>query len=75
MPKGGKRPAERHWHPSQKIKQLPGAEIELTLELGSLEEVKRWVLSWGEHASVSEPPELVKQITDVADGLVRKYAK
>ncbi len=66
---------ERHWHSSQKIKQLPGGEIELTLDLGSLEEVKRWILSWGEHATALEPPALVTQIKEVAESLVRNYAK
>lgn len=32
---------ERNWHPSQKIKQLPGGTIDLRLELGSLEEIER----------------------------------
>ena len=53
---------ERNWHPSQKIKQLPGGRIELRLELGSLEEVERWVLSWGAHVRVLAPAELKKRI-------------
>ena len=32
------------------------------MELGSLEEVERWILSWGKRAQVLEPPELVERI-------------
>jgi predicted DNA-binding transcriptional regulator YafY len=39
---------EKLWHKSQKIKELPNGEIELKMTLGSLKEVKRWVLMWGE---------------------------
>jgi len=49
---------ERQWHPSQKIKHLVDGEIELTMTLGSLEEIERWVLSWGEHVQVLEPAAL-----------------
>ncbi len=54
--------SERHWHASQKIKPLPGGGVEMRMELGSLEEVERWILSWGKRAKVIEPPELVERI-------------
>jgi predicted DNA-binding transcriptional regulator YafY len=54
--------SERQWHGSQKIKHLPGGGVEMRLELGSLEEVERWILSWGKRARVLEPPELVERI-------------
>jgi proteasome accessory factor B len=54
--------SERQWHGSQKIKMLPGGGAEMRLELNSLEEVERWILSWGKRARVLEPPELVERI-------------
>ena len=54
--------SERQWHGSQKIKALPGGGIEMRMELGSLEEVERWILSWGKRARVLEPPELVERM-------------
>jgi len=54
--------SERQWHASQKIKPLPAGGIEMRLELGSLEEVERWILSWGKRARVLEPPELIARI-------------
>jgi len=64
---------ERQWHASQKIRPVGknGDEgIELTLELGSLEEVKRWVLSWGGHARVLEPKELAEQVKASAQAIL-----
>jgi proteasome accessory factor B len=62
--------SERNWHPSQKIKQLPGGTIELRLELGSLEEIERWILSWGSHARVLEPAELKRRIRRSAEAIL-----
>jgi proteasome accessory factor B len=49
---------ERQWHPSQKIREEVGGGLVLELRLGSLPEIHRWVLGWGEHARVLEPAEL-----------------
>ena len=34
------------------------AGLELQLQLGSLEEIERWILSWGDQAEVLEPVKL-----------------
>ena len=39
--------AERTWHESQRIHSKPDGSIVLELELGGLEEIERWILSWG----------------------------
>jgi proteasome accessory factor B len=56
---------ERLWHESQEIKALSGGRIELRLELSGLEEIERWVLSWGEHAEVIAPRRLRERIREV----------
>ena len=53
---------ERQWHPSQKVTQLRDGGIELSLTLGNLEEVERWILSWGSHAEALGPAELKERI-------------
>lgn len=52
--------SERRWHPSQQItrKKSAGSLIELSLELGNLKEITRWILSWGGEAKVIAPKEL-----------------
>jgi predicted DNA-binding transcriptional regulator YafY len=64
---------ERQWHPSQKIKQLRDGGIELSLTLGNLEEVERWILSWAEHARVLAPPELKERIARTAATVADSY--
>ncbi len=53
---------ERNWHSSQALRDLPGDCLELDLQLDSLEEIERWVLSWGSHARVLAPTALKKRV-------------
>ena len=64
--------SERQWHPSQKMRPLADGDLELSMELGSLEEIERWVLSWGEHARVLEPAELKRRIRRAAEAILAK---
>ena len=50
---------------------LADGELELSVELGSLEEIERWLLSWGDHAAVLEPAELKRRIRKVAEGILK----
>lgn len=65
---------ERYWHSSQKIRQLAGGKIELRLELGGLEEIERWILSWGLHARVLEPQVLVDRLHAITTEIANGYA-
>ncbi len=51
---------ERLWHSTQAIRKLKpdGSVIEFQADLSGLEEITRWVLSWGSKAKVLGPPEL-----------------
>ena len=53
---------ERDWHPTQKIREIKGGGIELEMTLGALEEIERWVLSWGDHAKVLSPKALIESV-------------
>lgn len=55
---------ERRWHPTQEVIRLntKGTRVEIRFEIGRLEEVLRWVLSFGSQAKVLAPPELVKMV-------------
>jgi len=54
---------ERDWHPTQKIREIKGGGIELEMTLGALEEIERWILSWGDHAEVLGPKALIDSVT------------
>ena len=64
---------EREWHESQTITERPDGGIELTLKLGALPEVERWILGWGSEAEVLEPPELRARIKRTVEALRARY--
>lgn len=55
---------ERRWHPTQETIPLngKGTRVEVRFEVGALEEVVRWVLSWGGKAKVLAPQELKQRV-------------
>ena len=65
--------AERKWHESQRVRERADGSILLDLELGGLEEIERWILSWGKHARVLAPRELAIRIRDEARAVLRQY--
>ncbi|MEP6822643.1 MAG: WYL domain-containing transcriptional regulator [Chthoniobacterales bacterium] len=65
--------SERTWHQSQRFRQAKDGAALLELELGGLEEIERWVLSWGSHAQVLAPPELVARIRKEIRALAALY--
>jgi len=65
--------SERLWHSSQRIRDLGDGAIELSLELASLEEIERWILSWGAHAQVLEPTALKNLVRSAAKGVLAAY--
>jgi proteasome accessory factor B len=64
---------ERFWHSSQTMAERRDGTVELTLRLGSLEEVERWILGWGEHAEVLSPAALRRRIAAVAREIALKH--
>src|SRR5947207_9049778 len=70
---GARLVAERKWHESQRVREIAGGSIFLELELGGLEEIERWILSWGKHARVLAPKELAKRVRDEANAIVELY--
>jgi proteasome accessory factor B len=62
---------EKKWHDSQQLREMPKGGVELRLQLSSLSEVERWVLSWGGHARVLKPPELLRAVKGAAEAILR----
>ena len=63
----------RAWHSSQKVTPLPGGGSHMRFRLSALEEVERWILSWGTHASVIGPAELRKRVARTARTVGARY--
>lgn len=65
--------AERRWHETQRVKEKPRGSLVMELQLGGLEEIERWVLSWGVHVRVLEPHALQARIKSAAAGILQLY--
>jgi predicted DNA-binding transcriptional regulator YafY len=64
---------ERSWHSTQTFTPLPLGACRMELWVGRFEEIERWILSWGEHAFVERPKELVARVRDASRAIARKY--
>lgn len=65
---------EREWHESQEMRELRDGGLELSLRLGALAEIERWVLGWGASAEVIKPAALREKIRVTATALAATYA-
>jgi len=55
---------EKIWHESQKITKLTDGGLEMTFRVAGLDEIKRWILSFGAECQVLNPEKL--------KGMIRK---
>lgn len=55
------------------MRELPGGGSQMKLRLSGLEEVERWILSWGIHANVLSPTPLATRIHQIALHLAKHY--
>jgi proteasome accessory factor B len=62
---------EKKWHDSQKLRELRNGGVELRMNLSSLAEVERWVLSWGGNAVVVCPAELADAVKRSAKRILK----
>ena len=63
----------RSLHESQKLTYLPDGRARLELRLNSIEEIERWVMSMGVHATVVKPKILAERIVKNIIALSDKY--
>lgn len=65
--------SERTWHDSQRYREAKDGTATLEMELGGLEEIERWVLSWGRHVRVLQPQKLADNIKAQAASVAALY--
>jgi len=53
---------EKIWHESQKAKKNSDGSLELSFRIAGLDEIKRWILSFGPEAQVLEPSRLKQMV-------------
>ncbi len=64
----------RRVHPSQKLANIAGGGIRLTMTLGDLKEVTSWVLGWGARARVVSPEELADAVQGELGEALEQYS-
>ena len=64
----------RTWHASQKLEDRPDGSLVVTMTLNNLEEIERWVLTFGGHAEVLQPSALKERVRKAAEETARKYS-
>jgi predicted DNA-binding transcriptional regulator YafY len=67
--------SESKWHASQRLTKDKNGGIIAEFDLDGTEEIKRWILSFGQHAEVLEPVSLVNAILDETIALNQIYSK
>lgn len=65
---------ERFWHESQKFTEGKDGTLVMELRLSGLEEIQRWILSFGDQVEVLEPAELRETIAQLGRSISRRNA-
>ncbi|MGC8778736.1 MAG: helix-turn-helix transcriptional regulator, partial [Candidatus Caldatribacteriaceae bacterium] len=63
---------ERVWHPTQKLQELPDKGVLFEVEANP-QEIKRWVLGYGSHAEILEPPFLREEVKKEIEKMHARY--
>ena len=53
---------EKIWHESKKARKNGDGSLDLTFRVAGLDEIMRWVLSFGSEAMVLEPKRLIENV-------------
>jgi predicted DNA-binding transcriptional regulator YafY len=64
---------ERQWHPTQQFEEQPDGSLLLRFRSGALDEVRRWVMSYGSHARVLAPESLASAIRNEIHAMIAHY--
>jgi proteasome accessory factor B len=63
----------RRWHESQELTELPKGMLRVTMRLNNIEEVEKWVMGFGTHATVVRPDKLRERLFKVAEEVWQRY--
>ena len=64
---------EQQWHSDQKVEMSDRGEVTLELPARSIQEARRFVLTYGTDAQALSPPELLEDLAAQASGLSQTY--
>ena len=64
---------ESRWHPDQNLTRQQDGSLLFEITLGSTEEIKSWILSFGRHAEVLQPKTLREEVTQEIRQMAQQY--
>jgi predicted DNA-binding transcriptional regulator YafY len=64
---------ERQWHPTQIIEEHSDGALTLCMTVRGINDLKRWVMGYGQGAKVLKPKELAEMVKQELAGMVRHY--
>jgi proteasome accessory factor B len=67
--------ADRCWHPTQEVRQLPDGGVEISFIAGGKLEIISWVLSYGDHAELLAPPALREEVAGIMAKMAEQYSR
>lgn len=65
--------AETKWHHTQELEQRKDGSLAFRATVSGLQEIKWWILGWGDRAKVTKPQELVVEITRLLEKTLKQY--
>jgi proteasome accessory factor B len=65
--------AEVKWHKTQSLKWNDDGTLDFRAKVKGLNEISWWILGYGDHATVAEPPALRKLMATHSRKMMRKY--
>lgn len=65
---------ERQWHPTQKVRTLKSGDVIVSFQAGGWDEIVSWVLSWGGHARILNPPALILAVQTHLHNMQKSYS-
>jgi len=72
-PSVASRVRESVWHRSQRLEELPGGGVLLTVSVAGIVEIRPWIMSWGDAVEVREPPELREVVASAVRRAAQRY--
>lgn len=67
--------ADTIWHRTQQLDEHEDGSVTFSCTVAGLDEIVWWILGYGSHATVLEPPELVARVREELVSAVRAYAE
>ena len=67
--------AEVQWHPSQRVRMLPGGGCRVSFKVDGLNEIAWWICSYADHVKVIRPKALALRVKQMHQRAAGQYVK